>query len=88
MPIGKKRGDWWKWLALTMISLPLLFASCVTCPPTVTTELDWPDFPDPTGEVTMEDGVVSMSLDYWMAIAAYAVAVQRVRDIVGEEIER
>jgi len=56
--------------------------------PTVTTELDWPDFPDPTGEVTMADGVVSMSLDYWMQIASYAIAVQRVRDIVGDEIER
>jgi len=71
-----------------MSVLPLLFVSCQSSVPTVKTELDWPTFPDPTGHVTMADGVVTLDLEYWMAIATYAVAVQRVRDIVGEEIER
>jgi len=38
--------------------------------------------------VTLEDGTVRMPLDYWVAIAAYAVAVERVRAIVGEEIRQ
>ena len=66
----------------------LLFASCETCPPTVEVELDWPVFPDPSDKVEMVDGEVRMSLDYWMDIAAYAVMVDRVKDIVGDMIER
>ena len=65
----------------------LLFASCASCPDPVVIPIDWPDFPAPE-EVTLEDGTVRMPLDYWVAIAAYAVAVERVRAIVGEEIRQ
>ena len=84
-----KRKRWRRWLPVLSLSVLLLaFASCATCPPTVSIELEWPEFPDPTDVVTMEAGVVSLPLDYWLEIAAYAVAVDRVRTIVGESIER
>jgi len=85
----KKRRNWSRWLPAAILSaLLLLSVSCTTCPPTVEVPLDWPDFPDPTGEVELVDGVVTMSLDYWLEVAAYVVKVDRVRAVVGETLER
>jgi len=85
----RKQTDWKRWLAALMLSVSLLaLTSCVHCPPTVEIPLEWPDFPPPPDTVAMDDGVVSMPLEYWLEVAAYAVAVDRVRTIVGDTLER
>ena len=84
----RKPTDWKRWLAALTLSVSLLaFVSCETCPPTIEVPLEWPDFPPPDA-VELTDGVVSMPLEYWLEVAAYAVAVDRVRTIVGDTLER
>lgn len=48
----------------------------------MTVPVEWPTFPDPAGQVTLAEGVVSMPLDYWLAVARYAVEVERVRGVL------
>ena len=86
-----KPNGWRIWLAaLTLSALLLLSQSCASCPPHGSAEipLDWPTFPDPMGQVTLDGEAVTMPLSYWLAVAEYAVAVDRVRGVVGETIER
>lgn len=79
-------------MVLMLSALTLLNTSCRTSPEAPEIEpieipIDWPTFPPPD-EVILENGVVSMPLDYWLQITEYAVDVERVRKIVGEEIVR
>lgn len=76
-------------VVLMLSALTLLSVSCRTCPETPEIEplkipLSWPTWPTPD-EVSMEDGVVSMPLEYWLQVTEYVIEVDRIRKIVGEE---
>ena len=70
--------------AATLTVLLLLWGCCTTSPaaPALPT-LEWPTFPDPPASVVLANGVVSMPLDYWLAVARYAVDVEAVRKIIA-----
>jgi len=80
-------------MALMMIALMLLSMSCGTCPETpepiepLKIKIEWPVFPPPD-QVTMEEGIVSMPLDYWLRITEYVIDVDRLHKIIGEEIRK
>lgn len=70
--------------ALIAIASVLLWTCCTTSPvvgPSLP-PLDWPTFPDPVGRVTLAGETVTMPLDYWLAVARYAVDADAVRQIV------
>ena len=69
-------------LVLIANVLTLQLISCATgttAPDQVGLVIEWPNFPDPEGLVEMQDGVVTMPLDYWLQVAEYVVAVRRAR---------
>ena len=69
--------------ALALIASALLWTCCTTSPASLPLPpLDWPTFPDPVGRVTLVDETVTMPLDYWLAVARYAVDADAVRQIV------
>ncbi len=58
----------------------LLSISCRTTPtPAVEIAIDWPVFPNPRGVVSLDDGIVSMPLDYWLLVTGYEISVREVR---------
>ena len=84
-----KRIGWKRLLVALILSVLLpLCVSCASCPERVEVPLDWPEFPAPGDDVILAEHSVIMSLEYWEAITVYAVQVARVREIVGETIER
>lgn len=67
-----------------LTALLSLCASCQSVPepvPVVRPVVVFPVFPDPAGRVTMEGGVVSMPLDYWLAIARYKLDVDAAESV-------
>ena len=64
------------------VILTLLSVSCKTSPVVVTEKvelppIDWPVFPDPTGQVErLPDGRVVMPLTYWLAITGYVIEAE------------
>ena len=80
------------WRAAAMLTVLLLLWGCCTTSPVAISppKISWPGFPDPTGSVGIlsEDtvvpkGAVVMKLDYWLAVARYAVDVETVRKIIA-----
>lgn len=62
------------------VILTAALTSCVTKPPFVV-KVDipvvaWPAFPDPTGQVTRVDNIVSMPLAYWLSMTRYVIDVE------------
>ncbi len=59
----------------------LLSISCRTAPTPAVVEItiDWPAFPNPRGIVSLDDGIVSMPLDYWLLVTGYEISVREVR---------
>lgn len=49
-------------------------------PPAI--EIVWPEFPDPTGKVTLDGETVTMPADYWLAVAQYVVDMEAARKLV------
>lgn len=78
-----------------LIGLTLLSASCANSPAaTPKFEPDWPQVPDPSGKVCLleEDtvipaGTVVMTLEFWIEISRYVVAVERVRESIEGEAQ-
>lgn len=69
----------------------LLLASCQTSPRvTPSIGLDWPELPDPEGQVfylneaqsEIPGGIIVMCPEYWLALGRYIVDVERVREQV------
>ena len=90
-PIRTKQNGWRVLLlALATSAFILLSLSCTTCPPPVEIPVDWPTVPDPGDAVVMApDGVtVNVPLEYWLSLVRYIVSIERVREIVGEMIQR
>jgi len=74
------------WRAAAMLTVLLLLWGCCTTSPVVCPDpppVQWPTWPDPVGKASLADGVVSMPLDYWLAVARYAVDVEAVRKIIA-----
>jgi len=77
-----------RWLP---VILAVLLTSCQTSPVAVVTEnpplpaIDWPVFPDPTGEAEqLPDGRVIVSPEWWFALARYAIHVEANIDLIEE----
>lgn len=66
----------------------MLLTSCESCPPAIEVPVDWPAVPDPGELVVLEGETVSMPLDYYLALVRYFVAIERVREIVGETVKK
>jgi len=79
-------------LAVMLSVLTLLCISCTSSPEPTPIPIDWPPVPDPAGQVWLlqEDTVVQagrvvMELEYWIELARYVVAVERVRESMEGE---
>lgn len=68
----------------------LLLTSCQTSPPAPSPRPEpvpvaWPAFPDPAGQVTEKDGVVSMPVEYWLALTRYVIDAEAARELYEAE---
>ena len=63
--------------ALSLIVLLALLTSCRTLPesvpPVAPVIIDWPVFPDPVNQITLDGETVKMSADYWLKIVQYVI---------------
>lgn len=73
------------------LALVLALAGCKTVPaprPSPVVKITWPTFPSPAGKVTIKDGMVTMSAEYWLEIYGYVVDVEAGIEMLPPEYGR